>query len=306
MELSRRRRAAARPAAPAALLALLALLAGCASPGPSSPGPPSPGPAGTRAAAAAPAPSGPGGSDYTYRLPLAAYSYSDAEYAVIASAQRILARDCMKGFGLSYRPVRKSASGAISDRRYGISGMAVTARYGYHLPPQPRDPAPELDAEQRDVLYGKKSAFHGKAVPDAGCLGSAVRKLAEPYAYPAGVTAASTISAEGFRASMRDRGVRALFARWSACMKEKGYRYASPLAPFRDPAFTEGRVTARERRTATADMACKERTGLLESWLKAEAGIQRGMIRKRITVLRRLRDLHRHKVSAARRIVSGT
>ncbi|UJA10669.1 hypothetical protein HGI09_17770 [Streptomyces collinus] len=30
------------------------------------------------------------------------------------------------------------------------------------------------------------------------------------------------------------------------------------------------------------------------------------MIRERITVLRRLRDLHRHTVSAARRIVSGT
>ncbi|MET8582732.1 hypothetical protein ABZX39_17860 [Streptomyces collinus] len=305
MELSRRGRAAARPAAPAALLALLALLAGCASPGPSSPVPSAAGRAGTRAATA-PTASGPGRSDYTYRLPLAAYSYSDAEYAVIESAQRILARDCMKGFGLSYRPVRKSASGTTSDRRYGISDMAVAARYGYHLPPEPRNPGTELGPEQRDVLYGKKSAFHGKAVPDAGCLGWAVRKLAEPYAYPAGVTAASAISAEGFRASMRDRGVRALFARWSACMKGKGYRYASPLDPFRDHGFTDGRVTARERRTATADMACKGRTGLLESWLRAEAGIQRGMIRKRITVLRRLRDLHRQKVSAARRIVSGT
>ncbi|AGS72017.1 hypothetical protein HGI09_17760 [Streptomyces collinus] len=94
---------------------------------------------------------------------LAAYSYSDAEYAVIESAQQILARDCMKGFGLSCRPVRKSTSGATSDLRYGITDMTVAARYGYHLPPQPRDPAPELEAEQRDVLYGKKSAFHGKA-----------------------------------------------------------------------------------------------------------------------------------------------
>ncbi len=264
--------------------ALPALPAGCAPPGPTAPG----------------------GSDYTYRLPLAAYSYSDAEYAVIESAQQILARDCMKGFGLSCRPVRKSVSGVTSDRRYGISDMAVAARYGYHLPPQPPDPAPELGAEQREVLYGKKPAFRGKAVPDAGCLGSAVRKLAKPYAYPAGVTAASAVSAEGFRASTRDRGVEALFARWSARMKEKGYRYTSPLDPFRDPAFTDGRVSAGERRTATADMACKERTRLRESWLRAEAGIQRGMIRKRITVLRRLRDLHRRKVSAARRIVSGT
>ncbi|MGW0413039.1 hypothetical protein ACWDZX_17350 [Streptomyces collinus] len=157
---------------------------------------------------------GAGRSDYTYRLPLAARSHSDAEYAVIESAQQILARDCMKGFGLSYRPVRESTFGATQDRRYGIS------------------------------------EFHGKAVPDAGCLGSAVRKPAEPYAYPAGVAAASTISAQGFRASI-DAGPRRQGAR-------------------------------------------------------AEAGIQRGMIRERITVLRRLRDLHRHTVSAARRIVSGT
>lgn len=49
---------------------------------------------------------------------------------------------------------------------------------------------------------GKKSAFRGKA---------------EPYAYRAGVAAVSAISAEGFRPSMRGRGVRALLARRPAC-----------------------------------------------------------------------------------------
>ncbi|MFF7973632.1 hypothetical protein [Streptomyces sp. NPDC007905] len=306
MELIQRRRRAAARLAPAAVC--LALLAGCASPEPTAQGPH------TTRAAAGPSPTGPGRSDYTYRLPLAVYSYSDAEYEVIESAQQILARDCMKGFGLSYRPAKKSAPGATSDRRYGISDMADAARYGYHLPPQPRDPEPKLGADQRRVLYGNRDGsagkrgkleFRGKAVPNTGCLGSAVRQLARPHEYPAGVTAASNISSGGFSDSMRDSGVEALFAHWSACMKENGYDYASPLEPFRNPAFTDGRVTAEEKATAAADMACKRRTNHLESWLKAETGIQRRMIRNRIAVLRRLKTLHAQKVSAARKIIAG-
>jgi hypothetical protein len=291
---------------PVALPALiLLLLAGCASPGRT----PAPDPATTRAAAA-PSASAPARNAYTYRLPLAAYSYSDAEYEVIESAQRVLARDCMREFGLSYPTAKKSAPPVTSDRRYGISDRKVAARYGYHLPPQPADPQPKLGADQRRVLYGNRNpgntlTYRGKEIPELGCLGSAVRELARPYEYPAGVTTASNISSDSYRKSLADPAVKALFARWSACMKGKGYAYASPMDPFRTPAFTAGRASAREKATATADMACKERSDLLEAWLKVETRIQRGMIREHLGVLRRLQRLHAEKVSAARKIVAG-
>lgn len=258
----------------------------------------------------------PGRADYTYRLPIAAYSYTDAEYALIETAQQLLARDCMKSFGLSYRPPGEPASATASNRRYGMSNMRDATHYGYRLPPQPPEPEPELTAAQKKVLYGSRSTanggarnreleYRGKAIPDTGCLGSAIRKFAKPYEYPAGVTTASNISTDSYQDSLRDPEVKSLFKRWSACMKAKGYTYASPLEPFRTPAFNRGEVTQKERKTATADVACKQSTNLLESWLDVETRIQQEMIRKHTKVLRRLKELHREKVDAARKLTAG-
>jgi hypothetical protein len=258
----------------------------------------------------------PGRADYTYRLPIAAYSYTDAEYAVIETAQQLLARDCMKSFGLSYRPPAEAGSARASDRRYGMSDIEDAAHYGYRLPPQPPEPQPKLTAAQKKVLYGSRSAanggaknrkleYRGKPIPDTGCLGSSIRKFAKPYEYPAGVTAASNISTDSYQDSLRDPEVKSLFARWSACMKGRGYTYSSPMDPFRTPAFTRGEVTQKERKTATADVECKQSTNLLESWLDVETRIQKEMIRKHIKVLRRLKELHREKVDAARRLTAG-
>ncbi|MCX5423909.1 hypothetical protein [Streptomyces sp. NBC_00078] len=304
-----------RSAIPALSLALpfcLALLTGCASHDSTGRGP-------VTASGAPEPPTGgatPGRADYTYRLPIAAYSYSDAEYEVIESAQQVMARDCMRNFGLPYRPPGKSAPAAISDRRYGLSDMDDANRYGYRLPPQPPEPEPKLTADQKKVLYGSRSReipgekngrleYRGKAVPDTGCLGSSIKKFAEPYAYPAGVTAASNISTDSYKDSMRDSDIKSLFTRWSACMKEKGYDYASPMDPFRTPAFTQGEVTEKERKTAAADVTCKRSTNLLESWLDTETRIQKGMIRKHTKVLQRLKELHREKVEAARKLTGG-
>jgi hypothetical protein len=260
--------------------------------------------------AAAPKPSpdasSPGANAYTFRLPIAVYSYSDADYALIRSAEQVLARECMKSFGFSYTPPEDPAPTVMPDRRYGLSEMSTAARYGYRPPPETAEPEARLTEDQATVLYGRKPTYEGKAIPDRGCLGKAVLDLRKPYEYKAGSAAASHIATTSYRNSLKDPKVRAVFAEWSSCMKRKGYTYASPMDALEAPAFREGSVSDQEKKTAMADVSCKESTGLLDTWFKAESAIQKGMIEKDLEVLQKLSEMHRKKVSAARKTAAGT
>ncbi|MGW0336666.1 hypothetical protein ACWD0J_33310 [Streptomyces sp. NPDC003011] len=291
----------------------LALLAGCSAQTPSS------APSSATPSAGAPepsaSPSAPAKKGYTFRLPIAAYSYSDADYEVIQSAERVLTRDCMKDFGLSYTPAKTPAPAAGPDRRYGLSDLATAGRYGYRLPPEPAAPQPQLSKDETTVLYGKRSlgdsgqqdaklTFRGREIPAEGCLGKAILDFRKPYEYPAGSRTASRIATASYEDSLKDPAVRAVFGKWSSCMRRKGYDYASPMDALETPAFREGKVSAEEKETAVADVSCKQNTGLLDTWFDAEAAIQKDMIAKDPEPLRKLDEMHREKVRAAREILA--
>lgn len=292
----------------------LGLLVGCASHEPSASGPSSASPS---VPESVPSPSAPARENYTFRLPLAVYSYSDADYEVIRSAEQVLARDCMKDFGLTYRPAKSPAPAEVQDRRYGLTDRASAERYGYRMPPQPRTPKAQLTEDQIKVLYGNRSApagsakntelrYRGKKVPDEGCLGAAVLGFRKPYENEAGAAVASRISTASYENSQKAPEVRAVFGKWSSCMKQKGYDYASPMEAMAAPGFVRGKVSAVEKDTAEADVSCKERTGLAEVWFAVESAIQKDMIRADAAALRRLGELHEKKLRAARKILAGS
>ncbi|MFF7052425.1 hypothetical protein ACFY94_29155 [Streptomyces griseorubiginosus] len=293
---------------------LLTLLTGCASHESSAGDPSSASPS---APGSIPRPSAPAGASYTFRLPLAVYSYSDADYAVIRSAEQVLARDCMKDFGLSYRPAKNPAPVEAQDRRYGLTDRASAERYGYRVPPRPEAPKAKLTEDQIKVLYGNRSApaaavknselrYRGRKVPDEGCLGAAVLGFRKPYEDETGAEVASRISTASYENSQKVPEVRAVFGKWSSCMKQKGYDYASPMAAMAAPAFVRGKVSAVEKDTAEADVSCKERTGLADVWFAAESSIQKDMIEAEAEALRRLGELHEKKLRAARKILAGS
>jgi hypothetical protein len=265
---------------------------------------------------ASPSPSPPGQDSYTFRLPIAVYSYSDADYELIRSAEQILARDCMKDFGLTYRPTKNAAPAIAPDRRYGITDTDSAARYGYRMPPQPAAPEAKLTKDQIKVLYGRTSPaadstknaelqYRGKKIPDQGCLGSAILGFRKPYEDNAGAEAASRISTDSFANSQKLPEVRAVFEKWSSCMQQKGYDYSSPMQALETPSFLRGKVSALEKKTAVADVSCKKATGLLKIWFDAESSIQKEMIKTETKALNKLGELHRKKLSAARRIIAG-
>lgn len=252
--------------------------------------------------------------DYTFRLPIAKYSYTESQIAVINSAQDALTERCMQRFGISYRVPEPPRQSRDSDRRYGLSSASDATHYGYHLPPSPSyNPDQGLDAEQIEVLYGERGGkntpspnpdqHHGK-IPVNGCRGEAVRTLSAGHEYNTGAKVASDIANRSYRESADDSRVRDAVSRWSSCMKSHGFTYSSPLAALEGASLDDPKVTRREIETAEADMRCKSATNLLDIWFSVETSIQKAEIAKQSKVLNKLSEVHSLKVAAARKIVA--
>ncbi|MFC9248371.1 hypothetical protein ACFT7S_31410 [Streptomyces sp. NPDC057136] len=296
-----------RPFAAAALVASLGLLAGCAgSQSESSADGAEPrGPADSSAS-----PSSPVTGDFTFRLPIAKYSYTAAEDAVIRGAEDVLTEQCMRKLGMSYRAVAAPEAVRASDRRYGLSSVEDASRYGYHLPPEPLfDQHEGLDAETLSALYGNSAGATGSPapkgkIPPRGCRGEAVVTLASKHRYTAGAEIASGIANGSYEESRQDPRVRAAVGRWSSCMAERGYSYADPMASLGDKQFLDKKVGEQEIETAQADLNCKARTRLLQIWFAAETHIQNGRIAEHLGELEKLAKSHASKVAEARRITS--
>lgn len=289
-------------------LALAAALLGCSSGSGANEGD---GPAGAKPSGTTAAPR----IGYADRLPMARFSYSKAENTAIEAAQEILTQRCLRSYGISYDPVRPDPDAPEpADRRYGLSSASEAARFGYHpnsdaVP----DESPDLPQDALVVFYGRRSAepgggekavYKGKAVPRDGCFGQSVAQLSREYDDPAGAAVASGIATGSYEKSFGVPAVREAFGAWSACMRAAGFRYASPMDPLRNSAFQGGSVSAKEKETATADVRCKESTGLLDIWFDAESRIQQADIAKNAGPLERLRTAHREKAQAARRVVA--
>jgi hypothetical protein len=216
------------------------------------------------------------------RLPVEDYLPTVDQNDRLARAQVALIQACLHrwGFGYDVVPVPSGRYGptSLTDRRYGITDLALASRYGYGL--GPRDPAlmtrpspPKLDPDGVTVLSGQgRSVVAGLAVPAGGCIGEASRQLAGSLS-SADLRRGSDLQAASFGQSRVDSRVRAVFQAWSSCVARSGYRYADPLAAAADPAFT-GPADQHQLDVAAADIACKASTNLVGVWFTVEAAYE--------------------------------
>jgi hypothetical protein len=266
----------------AAGLASVVVVAGCSAGGP-----------GTRAVpVATPVPTPAPASVAQLQLPIAAYELTDQESAEEDYLSQRLTQVCMRQLGFRYLP--GLSAGDIADdvrtereldsRRYGVTDLAVVRADGYHLPPWTLGawPPPRLNtlphAEQAALLgpgTGPGGESSGAAVnsysranlPPGGCLGWSQSELAA-----AGVNVqessdselAAQIQQDAFEKAQSDPRVRAVFAKWSACMRSHGYDYSTPFKAAGDPRWNMTAPASRsEIKTAETDVACKLQTNVL-------------------------------------------
>ncbi|MFF3967613.1 hypothetical protein ACFYZI_39405 [Streptomyces griseorubiginosus] len=293
-------------------LALAAALLGCSSgSGPSeggAPAGPSKTPVTSSGSAAKPQ------VTFGERLPIARYSYTADESAVIESAQQVLTKRCLRTYGITYEPAQREAETSTSaDRRYGLSSASEAARLGYHPDLGPLPAGPDLPEDALRVFYGNRGAepgtaekvvYKGREVPRNGCFGQSVAQLAKKYDAPEAAEIARAISTQSYKDSLTEPKVKEAFRNWSACMRSSGFRYTTPLEPANNREFQREDISTKEKETARADVRCKEKTDLLDIWFKAESALQKAEIDKNSKPLKELLTAHRKKTEAARRIVA--
>ncbi|MFF7971139.1 hypothetical protein [Streptomyces sp. NPDC007905] len=270
-------------------------------------------------------------------LPLHAYlpdPSSDGGKA-IGKAQWILAKRCMLGLGFtgfatldtkaveSTYPVRQgtltSRSTTGDDSPYGVDDPDRAAEHGYHnrnaeQSSQPQEwPADQYVALTGTFDSGDSHHAHGHPIPDGGCMGRAARKI---YGPPPKATKVDGVRLSGYyslaldlwfesrKEARKDPAWRRADRAWSACMKEKGFRYADPDKASLDTAwFRTGEPSEREKRTAAADARCKLDTDYITTAHDLEARTQKTVISRRRKDLDDMRAADERAVENARTII---
>ncbi|WP_157855476.1 hypothetical protein [Kitasatospora purpeofusca] len=224
-------------------------------------------------------------------LPVAQYLISPDEDRRIETARTALIGACMKRFGFDYAPAANGTKPDLMVRRYYLTDAASAAVQGYHwgspadrtqqsAAPQP--PAPELQAvlgqgrgAPADPAAPADRSYNGIAIPPGGCLGEADDTLTRGGGILQDDAGALEINGRSFADSMADGRVKAAFAAWSRCMKEKGLTYASPVDAVGDERwFSSPTATAPEIAAATADIECKQQNNVVGIWFAVETAYQ--------------------------------
>ncbi|MFJ3642431.1 hypothetical protein ACIPRD_22065 [Streptomyces sp. NPDC090108] len=244
------------------------------------------------------------------KLPLDSYQVSASDFGTISSALISLTRTCMKGAGYDYAAGHSPAPGSVqtgNSRRYGLLDPRDARTHGYHPPFVPDAAALSGRGEShayRIALTGTGKPTGKKGQFDDGCAGKANALLDQGIDTDA-VNLPQWLKRDTFQRSMSRPAVRAVFADWSACMRAKGYSYASPLAPFDDRRLVGAQVTDAERAVAVTDIQCKDSTHLVQKWTAAEAALQDAAIHAHRADLAEARAETAKTVARAKDVLAG-
>ncbi len=235
------------------------------------------------------------------RLPLDRYLMSPREVRRYGTANRELIRDCLLRHGVTAPLPHVSdrvGPRTWTERRYGLTDATAAAHLGFGLgdrTPTPRrgTRSTRLSAAALAALDGQGRLAQELGVPPDGCSGEATRRLGPstddqvPAVDP---FLAQALSLQSFDQSRHDPRVRSVIDLWSRCMRSRGHDFDDPFAPFADPSLQ--RPTARARRTALDDVACKRRSNLVGVWFTVETGYQERAIESRAEDLGRLAEIN--------------
>ncbi|MER6385330.1 hypothetical protein [Streptomyces sp. NPDC001250] len=232
----------------------------------------------------------------TWRLPVEAYMPTTTQARLVTETRDQLIGKCMSAAGYAaWKPapdLPDLGGKTLADWRYGIHDGRLAAKRGYH------------PAEGEQKAYDK--AVEAGAVDESGADEATLRRCVEqtdgkvPDAQPRAIV--QQISGEAFDKSKEAPEVVAVFARWSSCMKDKGYSsYKQPLDASDDPRFTDpDKVTGKEIATATADLACRDKYDVARTWFDAESKIQRTEIAKHLKEFNEAAKASREAVDKAK------
>jgi hypothetical protein len=210
----------------------------------------------------------------------------------------------MRPFGLvRTSPAASGGSLNIMARRYGVTDPTIAAQWGYHLTPdqgtaQRTATGPAMSPAEMLVLTGNSggagsspaSSYHGIPVPPGGCAAEAATRLGLGGDDPLGGSLVSTIDANAYAQSKTDARVTAVFSAWSACMRGKGFSYATPLAPAASFDLTSPERSKKELQTAAADVSCQAEHNVIGVWFTVDSAFEIVLIGQQTRALAAIRQ----------------
>ncbi|MEU8890980.1 hypothetical protein [Streptomyces sp. NPDC048442] len=236
-------------------------------------------------------PSGP----TTTEMPFAAFLPGDGELKEIQRAESALLHSCMAEFGFTTRITAPSDAALLADLRRGTTlprTLEEARAYGFHnVPDAGREhaekPGPDGTVRPDRLLVlngpdprpapsgapstGPDRKVNGRSVPRGGCAGRTERTLAEgspaESAEHPGNSALNTLlrlRSAAWAQGAADPAYTEMTAAWSACMKQRGFSYASFDAAAEDPAWARtAEAGPREKSAASADLGCRTKVNYL-------------------------------------------
>jgi hypothetical protein len=228
-------------------------------------------------------------------VPLTAYWPSAQRQAELDNMFNALQARCMQGAGYNYPVVVEAPATFGADPGdsqfyvFGATSMSVASEYGYHM---------------TDVTTnGKRHTASGVPVPSRASLsaaeetqlqscGTQVAQETDQYDSNWSVLV-QNLGQTAWDSSMSNPVVTAAFKNWSACMASKGFHYENPLEAMvgevegssRADEWDTAVASSVEIQTAEADVACKQKTGLLTVWLSVLEQDQASLVAKNLPAL---------------------
>ncbi|MFC1421253.1 hypothetical protein [Streptacidiphilus cavernicola] len=237
--------------------------------------------------------------------PIDSYEVTVAQTRTLFQAATVVTQQCVRSYSLSYPAPQwddafSDTPQQLKERSvvYGFFDPSASPGKGYDaVGVEAAGAEPVLSDAQYTVLDGVDratnkpvAAYDGKSVPAHGCLGKGRAEIgAAPMPADSGPLpdGGPTVPADDPR--MVD-----VNAKWSACMKSRGFDYASPWAAYLDPKWRtrpKGSTTAPqlhtplEVATAAADLACKQSTNLIGVAVAVETAYDDQYIRSHAAAL---------------------
>ena len=233
----------------------------------------------------------------TVSMPLMAHAMGDAKIRLVNRARIVVGDKCMSEFGISQTP-GWNAEGAIPANpyaKYGVWDEKSAAAFGYDSPPVTEDDPDffRFGADGQSVWWGQVDTYQGRPVPEGGCAAREVEAVMGDFTFEmVDGNGRVDLEKEALTRATQDSRVAPLLDAWRSCMKEAGWDYADPQAPFgywhdkRGSNKHQAVISDEEKRSAVTDVECKKSTGLLGTWIAAEVAYQKVLIERDWETLR--------------------
>lgn len=227
-------------------------------------------------------------------LPIERYVDTDEEAYRAAGARAVIENDCLAAGGADYRAPapHRHLPPPLMAGRYGPVNEQQAA-LGYHFmfritSPSVDEPAPVPQAARTRARSCSKKALD--EIPDLSASSLTNGIMSGDYAKAASLPA-----------------VKAVFAKWSACMAGSGFRYASPAAAMGDRKWDwkSDSATVPEIQVARRDVRCKESAGVVRVWFSGETDLENSDIAKNAGALRSRATALRTEQASVRRILGA-